>query len=94
MGDRAQSAGGRCHDWLPKPAPTTRLGLMRPGSFGLLDPERHHVEVIRSVADFVRRLLLGLAPGGTGGCVRDWLAEKTDAFRHRFEILIIDPSAP
>jgi transposase len=38
--------------------------------------------------------LLGLAPGRTGGCVRDWLAEQTTAFRDRIEVVVIDPSAP
>jgi transposase len=35
-----------------------------------------------------------LAPGRTGGCVREWLAEQLSAFRHRVEIVVIDPSAP
>ena len=38
--------------------------------------------------------MLGLAPGRTGGCVRDWLAEQSDTFRRRIEIVVIDPSAP
>ena len=38
--------------------------------------------------------LLGLAPGRTGGCVRDWLGEQTTAFRDRIELVVIDPSAP
>jgi transposase len=38
--------------------------------------------------------LLGLAPGRTGGCVKDWLGEQTVAFRKRIEIVVIDPSAP
>jgi transposase len=38
--------------------------------------------------------LLGLAPGRTGVCVREWLAEQPPAFRHRVEIVVIDPSAP
>lgn len=38
--------------------------------------------------------LLGLAPGRTGACVKDWLAEQTDAFRKRIKIVVIDPSAP
>ena len=38
--------------------------------------------------------LLGLAPGRTGGCVREWLGEQSDAFRRRIEIVVIDPSAP
>ncbi len=38
--------------------------------------------------------LLGLAPGRTGACVRDWLAEQTPQFRAAIEIVVIDPSAP
>ena len=38
--------------------------------------------------------LLGLAPGRTGACVREWLAEQTPAFRQAIEIVVIDPSAP
>lgn len=38
--------------------------------------------------------LLGLAPGHTGGCVRAWLGEQSDAFRRRIQIVVIDPSAP
>jgi transposase len=35
-----------------------------------------------------------LAPGRTGGCVRERLAEQPPAFGHRVEIVVIDPSAP
>jgi len=35
-----------------------------------------------------------LAPGRTGGCVRDWLSEQTEEFRNRIELVVIDPSAP
>src|SRR5215207_9780646 len=38
--------------------------------------------------------LLGLAPGRTGACVKDWLGEQTGAFRNKIEIVVIDPSAP
>ena len=38
--------------------------------------------------------LLGLSPGRTGGCVREWLAEQTAAFRDTVELVVIDPSAP
>jgi transposase len=56
---------------------------------------------LRPVDDQLRGLhaghpgaLLGLAPGRTGGCVRDWLGEQSEAFRRRIEIVVIDPSAP
>ena len=35
--------------------------------------------------------LLGLPPGRTGGCVREWLGEQSNAFRRRIEIVVIDP---
>jgi transposase len=38
--------------------------------------------------------LLGLAPGRTGACVRDWLGAQTGAFRNAIKIVVIDPSAP
>jgi hypothetical protein len=40
------------------------------------------------------KTLLGLAPGRTGGCVQDWLAEQSPAFRSKINIVVIDPSAP
>jgi transposase len=39
-------------------------------------------------------VLLGLAPGRSGSCVRAWLAEQTPAFRDAVELVVIDPSAP
>jgi transposase len=38
--------------------------------------------------------LLGLAPGRTGACVREWLGEQTEEFRNAIKIVVIDPSAP
>jgi transposase len=38
--------------------------------------------------------LLGLAPGRTGACVRDWLAEQSQEFQDAIRIVVIDPSAP
>jgi transposase len=38
--------------------------------------------------------MLGLAPGRSGACVGDWLAEQTPAFRDAIEIVLIDTSAP
>ena len=32
--------------------------------------------------------LLGLAPGRTGACVREWLGEQSEAFRKRIEIVV------
>jgi transposase len=38
--------------------------------------------------------LLGLAPGRCGACVKDWLADQSDAFRARIEVVVMDTSAP
>jgi transposase len=39
-------------------------------------------------------LLLGLSPGRSGACVKDWLAEQTPQFRAAVQVVVIDPSAP
>ena len=66
-----------------------------------MDPGRHQLATVGSVDDQLRRLhpghpgpLLGLTPGRSGSCVRDWLDVQSDAFRRRIEIVVIDPSAP
>jgi transposase len=88
--------------WLPEPEPTTRLGIdetrfrsvrwiLEGITWKRSDPW------LTSFVDCSRDgpgSLLGLAPGRTGGCVKDWLGEQTDAFRKRIEIVVIDPSAP
>lgn len=38
--------------------------------------------------------LLGLAPGRSGACVADWLAEQSKDFRDGIRLVVIDPSAP
>ena len=38
--------------------------------------------------------MLGLAPGRSAACVRDWLAEQSPAFRDAIEVVVIDTSAP
>jgi transposase len=38
--------------------------------------------------------IIGLAPGRSGGCVRNWLAEQPQRFRNAVEVVAIDPSAP
>ncbi|MBK8867614.1 MAG: transposase [Actinomycetales bacterium] len=38
--------------------------------------------------------MLGLAPGRSGACVRDWLAEQTPTFRAAIEVVVIDTCAP
>jgi hypothetical protein len=75
--------------------------LMRPGSGRSVGSSRCHVEALgpglTSFVDCSRDglgSLLGLAPGRTGACVREWLGEQSEAFRKRIEIVVIDPSAP
>ena len=88
--------------WLPEPAPTSRLGIdetrfrsVRWILDGIIwkrsDPW------LTCFVDCSRDgpgSLLGLAPGRTGACVREWLGEQSDEFRKRIEIVVIDPSAP
>jgi transposase len=88
--------------WLPEPAPTTRLGIdeTRFSSVRwILDgiSWKRSDPWLTSFVDCSRDgpgSLLGLAPGRTGGCVKDWLGEQSDTFRKRIEIVVIDPSAP
>jgi transposase len=88
--------------WLPAPEPTSRLGIDETRfrsvrwvldgiSWKRSDPW------LTSFVDCSKDgpgSLLGLAPGRTGTCVRDWLAEQTPEFRAAIELVIIDPSAP
>jgi transposase len=88
--------------WLPEPAPTSRLGIdetrFRSVRWVLegVSWKRSH-PWLTSFVDCSRDgpgSLLGLAPGRTGACVKDWLAEQSEAFRKKIEIVVIDPSAP
>ena len=88
--------------WLPEPEPTAVLGIdetrfrsvrwiLQGVTWKRSDPW------LTSFVDCTPGrpgLLLGLAPGRTGACVRDWLGEQSDAFRREIEIVVIDPSAP
>jgi len=38
--------------------------------------------------------MLGLAPGRSGVCVKDWLNEQSQAFRDAVQVVVIDTSAP
>ena len=88
--------------WLPEPEPSAVLGVdeTRFGSVRwILDgiTWRRSDPWMTSFVDCTPGhpgALLGLAPGRTGACVRDWLGEQSDAFRRRIEIVVIDPSAP
>ena len=88
--------------WLPEPEPTAVLGIDET-RFRSVRWILEGVTWRRSdpwLTSFVDCTpghpgpLIGLAPGRTGGCVRDWLGEQSDAFRRRIEIVVIDPSAP
>ena len=88
--------------WLPEPVPTSRLGIdetrfrsVRWWLDGIIwkrsDPW------LTSFVDCSSDgpgSLLGLAPGRSGGCVKDWLAAQSEAFRMQIDIVVIDPSAP
>jgi transposase len=88
--------------WLPEPEPTSRLGIDETRFRSVrwvLDGVtwRRSDPWLTSFVDCSRDgpgSLLGLAPGRTGACVRDWLAEQTPQFRAAIEIVVIDPSAP
>lgn len=87
--------------WLP-PTATTRLGidetwfrsvrwLLDGITWRRSDPWRTSLVECSTGG---RGSLFGLAPGRTGGCVRDWLGEQTPTFRAEVELVVIDPSAP
>ena len=88
--------------WLPEPEPTTRLGIDETRFRSvrwILDgiawkrSDPWLTSFVDCSADGPGSLL-GLAPGRTGACVRDWLGEQTDTFRNKIKIVVIDPSAP
>ncbi|GAB3747413.1 ISL3-like element ISMsm4 family transposase [Yimella radicis] len=95
--------------WLPEPQPTRNRPGTDPGPghrrdprpVGALGPGRGWLEAVGSVDDLVRQRqptvpgrLLGLAPGRSGSCVREWLKLQSGAFRDGIELVVIDPSAP
>jgi transposase len=88
--------------WLPEPPPTPRLGIdeTRFGSVRWIVDGitwKRSDPWLTSFVDCSRDgpgSLLGLAPGRTGACVREWLGEQSEAFRNAIRIVVIDPSAP
>ena len=88
--------------WLPEPVPTSRLGIDETRFRSvrwILDgiTWRRSDPWLTSFVDCSRDgpgSLLGLAPGRTGACVREWLGEQSEAFRKMIKIVVIDPSAP
>ncbi|MGD7708330.1 ISL3 family transposase [Microlunatus sp. Y2014] len=88
--------------WLPEPEPTTVVGIdeTRARSVRWILEEvgwRRSDPWMTSFVDCSTTgsgSLLGLTPGRSGLCVKDWLGEQTAEFRDRIEIVVIDPSAP
>ena len=88
--------------WLPAPTPTAVLGIdeTRARSVRWLKESTGWKRSDPWLTSFVdtdparRGLLLGLAPGRSGGCVKSWLAEQDVAFREQVQVVVIDPSAP
>jgi transposase len=88
--------------WLPEPKPTSRLGIdetrfrsVRWVLDGIVwkRPDPWLTSFVDCSSDGPGSLL-GLAPGRTGACVREWLGEQTEEFRNAIKIVVIDPSAP
>ena len=91
--------------WLPPPEPTPVLGIdeTRARSVRWILDEASGGRWRRSnpwMTSFVNAeptaagRLLGLAPGRSGTCVKDWLEAQTQVFRDAIELVVIDPSAP
>jgi transposase len=88
--------------WLPEPEPTAVLGIDETRFRSvrwILDgiTWRRSDPWLTSFVDCTPGRpggLVGLAPGRTGACVRDWLGEQSDTFRRQVKIVVIDPSAP
>jgi transposase len=90
--------------WLPAPPPTRVLGVDETRARRvrwLLEPAgwRRSEPWLTSFVDADTTggrsgVLLGLAPGRSGACVRGWLAAQSAEFRAGIELVVIDPSAP
>jgi hypothetical protein len=88
--------------WLPEPPPTSRLGIDETRFRSvrwILDgiTWKRSDPWLTSFVDCSRDgpgSLLGLAPGRTGACVRDWLASNPRPSGKMIKIVVIDPSAP
>jgi transposase len=88
--------------WLPEPEPTSRLGIDETRFRSvrwILDgiTWRRSDPWLTSFVNCSRDgpgSLLGLAPGRTGACVREWLGEQSEELRKMIKIVVIDPSAP
>jgi transposase len=88
--------------WLPAPEPVRVLGIdetrARSVRWVLADAGWRRTDPwLTSFVDADTTgpgRMLGLAPGRSGACVRDWLAEQTPEFRDAIEVVVIDTSAP
>jgi transposase len=88
--------------WLPTPEPVRVLGIdetrARSVRWVLADAGwRRSDPWLTSFVDADTTSpgrMLGLAPGRSAACVRDWLAEQSPAFRDAIEVVVIDTSAP
>jgi len=85
--------------WLPAPEPVRVLGIdetrARSVRWVLADAGWRRTDPwLTSFVDADTTgpgRMLGLAPGRSGACVRDWLAEQTPAFRDAIEVVVVAP---
>jgi len=88
--------------WLPEPEQTRVLGIdetrasrvrwiLQETTWKRSDPWM--TSFVNADTTLAGRLL-GLAPGRSGACVKDWLDAQTKAFHDGIELVVIDPSAP
>ncbi len=88
--------------WLPAPEPVRVLGIdetrARSVRWVLADAGWRRTDPwLTSFVDADTTgpgRMLGLAPGRSGTCVKDWLAEQSAEFRGAIEVVVIDTSAP
>jgi len=94
--------------WLPEPALTSRLGIdeTRARSVRWITSDAGWLRSDPWMTSFVdcstdctsgaagSGSLLGLVPGRSGACVKDWLNAQTAEFRAGIDLVVIDPSAP
>ena len=88
--------------WLPTPEPVRVLGIdeTRARSVRWVLADAGWLRTDPWLTSFVDAdttgpgRMLGLAPGRSGACVKDWLAEQSAEFRDAIEAVVIDTSAP
>jgi transposase len=82
-----------CSRWTPASPSATPCAPRSPHEAGWKSSDPWTTSFVNADPS-ARGRLLGLAPGRSGACVRDWLAEQTPAFRAGVQMVVIDPSAP